>query len=126
MIEHPQKLMLLVDDTEIMLKTLSFGFGKLGWTVITMCDAQSALAILESMEQPPDVVITDYDMSPGENGIWLLKHVERLHPTAVRVLMAGLGLDDLGLTEDYEDDLVEYFVAKPQVDLEAIDALAGR
>src|SRR5215470_16812066 len=69
---------LVVDDNQDALDILASFFRHFGAKVLIADTARSALEIIRSV--PTNVVVSDL-MMPGEDGLWLIKHVRRLRPT---------------------------------------------
>jgi DNA-binding NtrC family response regulator len=78
--------------------------------VVTARDAQEAIATLAA--QTFDAIVTDFNMPPGEDGLWLLAEVARVHPSMRRLLMSTP--DPIpGLADALADGTVHRFFAKP-------------
>ena len=77
---------LVVDDEEAILETMSFTFMD-DYDVVTTTDAHEALRILEE-QQPVHVVITDQRM-PGMTGVELLQQVYTKFPETMRIMLTG-------------------------------------
>jgi CheY-like chemotaxis protein len=82
--ERPR--ILIVDDEEAILETMTFTFMDL-YDVLTTIDPTKALSILKE-NQPVSVVITDQRM-PGMTGVELLKQVYEQFPETVRIILTG-------------------------------------
>ena len=82
--ERPR--ILIVDDEEAILETMSFTFMDL-YDVLTTADPKKAISIIEE-NQPVAVVITDQRM-PGMTGVELLKAVYERFPETVRIILTG-------------------------------------
>jgi DNA-binding NtrC family response regulator len=115
--QHQRKTVLIVDDDELVLRTLQ-RLLRDEWDIYTARSAAEATVMLK--ERTFDAVLTDYEM-PGENGIWLLREVMRSSPTTHRVLCSGIGPD--GLPEYITSGLVVCFVAKPSTRADLLSAL---
>ena len=69
---------LLVDDDELVREALHDYFSECGAVVIA---AESARSGLKAFTQaPPDVLVSDLRMPPGEDGFWLIAAVRALKP----------------------------------------------
>jgi two-component system, OmpR family, KDP operon response regulator KdpE len=82
---------LLVDDDEALLRTLSMNLRARGFGVLTAGDGESALATLR--REAPDVVILDLGL-PGISGVEVLRELRGWSPVPVIVLSARHGSDD--------------------------------
>jgi FixJ family two-component response regulator len=89
--ETKRPRILIVDDEEAILETMTFTFMDL-YEVLTTSDPAKALTILDE-NQPIAVVITDQRM-PGMTGVELLKHVYDRHPETVRIILTGFADSD--------------------------------
>lgn len=94
---------LVVDDDELLVKSLSFNLRKNGYEVVTAGSAEEALVLVRS--QTPDLVLLDINL-PGMDGLDALHHIRDLMGVPVIFLTARrrdldqiLGLD-LG-ADDY-------------------------
>lgn len=77
---------LIVDDEEAILETMTFTFMDV-YQVLTTSDPQKAVEILDENE-PVAVVITDQRM-PDMTGVELLGQVYERHPDTVRIMLTG-------------------------------------
>jgi EAL domain-containing protein (putative c-di-GMP-specific phosphodiesterase class I)/FixJ family two-component response regulator len=69
---------LVVDDEPLILKLTYQALVKLGYSQVETADSvQTAAHLLMSSELPPSLIIIDLDM-PGEDGLDLLTHLERI------------------------------------------------
>ncbi|MBW1981254.1 MAG: response regulator [Deltaproteobacteria bacterium] len=85
---------LLVDDEEEFVSTLSERLGLRGITADTALDGEEALAKMS--EQTYDVVILDLLM-PGLGGLEVLKRVKMLSPQTEVILLTGHGATREGI-----------------------------
>jgi len=100
---------LIVDDEEAILETLSFTFMD-HYEVLTTPDPLAALQILET-NQPIAVVITDQRM-PGMTGVELLKRVYERFPETVRIILTGFA-DSEATIQAINDGHIYGYVNKP-------------
>ncbi len=77
---------LVVDDEPDMASGIKQYLDRLGYTVHTAPDAETAQGLLE--EQPIDLVLTDL-MLPASNGIELLERIKQDHPNTFVILFTG-------------------------------------
>jgi two-component system KDP operon response regulator KdpE len=82
---------LLVDDDEALVRTLSMNLRARGYGVITAEDGESALEALR--RDAPDVVILDLGL-PGISGVEALRELRQWSAVPVIVLSARHGSDD--------------------------------
>lgn len=100
---------LIVDDEEAILETLSFTFMD-DYEVLTTSDPASALSILEA-NQPVAVIITDQRM-PGMTGVELLRRVYERFPETVRIILTGFA-DTEATIKAINDGHIYGYVNKP-------------
>ena len=82
----PQRI-LIVDDEEVVRSLCSRLLTPLGYPVETAADGHQALACLE--KQPFDLVITDYSMPGGLDGLALGHAIRRRFPNTQIILMTA-------------------------------------
>jgi CheY-like chemotaxis protein len=100
---------LVVDDEEAILETMTFTFeGE--YEVFTSSDARRALQILDE-KAPIAVVLTDQRM-PNMSGVELLAEVCRRHPNTVRMILTGFA-DLEAIIEAINDGHVYAYITKP-------------
>jgi PAS domain S-box-containing protein len=100
---------LIVDDEEAILETMTFTFMDL-YEVLTTPDPTQALQILEENE-PVAVVITDQRM-PGMTGVELLREVYERFPETVRIILTGFA-DSEATIRAINDGHIYGYINKP-------------
>lgn len=100
---------LIVDDEEAILETMTFTFMD-SYEVLTTSDPRKALELLAD-NAPVAVVITDQRM-PEMTGVELLKQVYRKHPDTVRIMLTGFADTDATI-KAINDGHVYAYVNKP-------------
>jgi CheY-like chemotaxis protein len=105
--ERPR--ILIVDDEEAILETMTFTFMDL-YEVLTTVDPKDALCILEEND-PVAVIITDQRM-PGMTGDELLKKVYERFPETVRIILTGFA-DSEATIKAINDGHIYGYVNKP-------------
>jgi len=100
---------LIVDDEEAILETMSFTFMDL-YEVFTSTDARAALDILDE-SAPIACVITDQRM-PGMTGVEFLAGASKRHPETVRIMLTGFADADATI-QAINDGHVYAYVNKP-------------
>jgi CheY-like chemotaxis protein/cytidylate kinase len=86
----PSKI-LLVDDEQEFVKTLSERLTLRNMGSAVVHDGESALRLIEQDE--PDVMVLDLKM-PGQSGIDVLKKVKQTHPSIEVIILTGHGSDE--------------------------------
>ena len=81
---------LVVDDTEFMVKVLEDIFASDGFDVVTAASGEQALQLYE--EHLPDLVTLDVVM-PGMDGIATLQRLREIDPAAKVVMVSAMGLE---------------------------------
>jgi DNA-binding response OmpR family regulator len=109
---------LIVDDEDNLVRTLTIGLRLEGFEVAIARDAEGALQSLEAA--PADIAIVDL-MMPGTNGMELARKLRSLHPALRVVLTSAYHLSERQLTR--ADCGVVGFVPKPCVLSELIEFL---
>jgi CheY-like chemotaxis protein len=100
---------LVVDDEEAILETMTFTFeGE--YEVFTSTDARRALELLDE-KAPIAVVLTDQRM-PNMSGVELLAEVCRRHPNTVRMILTGFADLD-AIIDAINDGHVWAYLTKP-------------
>ena len=100
---------LIVDDEEAILETMSYTFMDL-YEVFTSTDARKALEILDE-KAPIACVITDQRM-PGMTGVEFLAEVSKRHPETVRIILTGFADADATI-QAINDGHIYAYVNKP-------------
>ncbi len=109
MSESERPKILIVDDEEAILETMTFTFMDL-YEVLTTSDPTKAMSILEE-NQPISVVITDQRM-PGMTGVELLKEVYERFPETVRIILTGFA-DSEATIKAINDGHIYGYINKP-------------
>ena len=99
---------LLVEDDPLVLLGAEQALSLAGMTVLTACDAETALHILTT--SPPDAVITDIRL-PGADGFELLRRVREQDREVPVILMTGHG--DIRMAVDAMHNGAYDFLEKP-------------
>src|SRR2546428_12643146 len=84
---------LLVDDDELVREALHDYFVECGAVVVAAASARAALKAF--MQAPPDVLVSDLRMPPGEDGFWLIAAIRALKPSQGGEVPAVAGAGDL-------------------------------
>ena len=100
---------LIVDDEEAILETMTFTFMDV-YEVLTATDGARALELLDE-KAPVSVVITDQRM-PKMTGVELLAHVFERHPDTVRIMLTGFA-DAEATIQAINDGHIYAYINKP-------------
>ena len=109
---------LLVDDEERILASLTRTLRREGYTLTTAQTPREALEILE--RESFDAVLSDHKM-PGMTGVELLAKVARLQPNAGKLLITGWA--QAVSDEEIRSIEIDAVIPKPWEDAELKDAL---
>ncbi len=109
MSETQRHRILIVDDEEAILETMTFTFED-DYEVLTASDARRGLEALDR-HAPVAAVLTDYRM-PNMTGVEFLAQVYERHPETTRIILTGFG--DIEIIEQaINDGHVYAYVRKP-------------
>ncbi|SEL64975.1 multi-sensor hybrid histidine kinase [Colwellia chukchiensis] len=80
--EQPERafehvVVLLIDNDELMLSALASQLGDWGCQVLTAHDHDSAAKVLATGEMVPDVILADYHLDDGENGVAIVQALQK-------------------------------------------------
>ncbi len=89
-------VVLIVDDEEGILESLSGIFEDEGYDVLTSSSGEDALRILKEQEQSPDLILLDIWL-PGIDGIQTLKEIKSLKPDLPVIMISGHGNIELAV-----------------------------
>lgn len=109
MSETERPRILIVDDEEAILETMTFTFMDL-YEVLTTSDPTQALGIMEE-NAPIAVVITDQRM-PGMTGVELLREIYERYPETIRIILTGFADSDATI-QAINDGHIYGYVNKP-------------
>ncbi len=105
---------LLVDDEEAFVKTLSDRLNMRDLNSDTACDGEEAIKCVDNQE--PDIMILDLKM-PGIDGLEVLRRVKKKYPKIQVIVLTGHGSDK---DEEESKRLGVYDYLKKPVDIETL------
>ena len=99
---------LIIDDDESLLKSLSAGLEKAGFQILTAKDGPTGLKT--TFDARPDLIILDVGL-PGMDGLETCRRLRELSDTPIIMLTARAAEEDIvkGLTAGADDYLVKPF-----------------
>ncbi len=100
---------LVVDDEEMMIKTIEFHLKKLGHEVITSSDGKEAMDKIE--QETPDLIISDI-MMPFMSGFELLSIVKTDPNKKIPVMLIS-SLDEIQVIDTAIEIGADDFIIKP-------------
>ena len=110
------KKVLVVDDNEVVLKTISLKLQGAGFTVITALDGSEAVAA--ARRETPDLILLDINFPPDVDGVpWdgfrIMDWFHRLDPSKKIPIIIITGLEDLRSKERASTSGAVAFFHKP-------------
>lgn len=104
-----KKLVFFVDDDKMILNLLEYTFsGRDGITVKTFPNGEECL---DEIDENPDLVILDYNLSHGEdevmNGLQVLKKIRETNNDAKVIMLSGQNDEEL-IAEILENKVVKF------------------
>jgi len=111
---------LIVDDDDGLLKTLSFILKRKGYTVTTAKDGPEAIARVE--EKPFDMIFMDIKM-PLMDGVETYKRLKKIRPEAMVMMMTAYAVENL-VQEALQEGA--YGIIYKPLDIEKVIALIER
>lgn len=113
----------IVDDDELILKSLARMLRRPGFSVHAFGSAREAL---DHLSEGPDLLISDYHL-PGIDGIDIAAMAKKVNPKVKTAILSG-GVEDDRVAEAMGSGTLDRFLQKPwrQDDLlAAVDELLG-
>jgi DNA-binding response OmpR family regulator len=94
---HPGDVVVLVDDSDTAREAVRGALEAGGYTVLEARNGAAALALCESLNAPPDLLLVDLGM-PDVGGSEVVQELARVHALSRVLIMTGHGpdLDDAG------------------------------
>jgi DNA-binding response OmpR family regulator len=89
---------LVVEDNEVLRGLLRTTLERASFRVLLAADAESALGLFASAEQPIDMLISDVKL-PGMNGVKLAQELRRRDPHLPILLVSGAFDEETGFPE---------------------------
>ncbi len=102
-------MILLLDDEENILRSLSRALRSAGVEIVTFSDPYKALDYLK--ENSVEIVISDFRMQK-QNGIAFLVEVKIFSPNSKRIILSGYADEQL-IKKSIEDETVHGYWLKP-------------
>lgn len=103
------KKLLLVDDDEIVLSSLSTILSQKGYSVLT---AQSGSEALDTLKKNKvDIIIMDHRM-PDMTGLEVFKIIKKLYPDIIRIMITG-DPDLIAFIPAIKNGDIEHYICKP-------------
>ena len=112
----PKKKILVVDDNEVILKTVSLKLQGCGYQVITALDGSEAVAA--ARKETPDLILLDINFPPEVDGVpWdgfrIMDWFQRLDPAKKIPIIIITGTEDVKLKERATSGGAVAFFHKP-------------
>ncbi len=106
---EPLRTLLLLDDEENVLRSLTRLFRRDGYSIISATSAKQAFELLAN--HPVQVVLSDQRM-PGISGTEFLSQVRDLYPDTIRIVLSGY-TDLASVTDAINRGAIYKFLTKP-------------
>ena len=112
----PKKKILVVDDNEVILKTVSLKLQACGYQIITALDGSEAVAA--ARKETPDLILLDISFPPAVDGVpWdgfrIMDWFRRLDPGKKVPIIIITGLEDMKNKERATSSGAVAFFHKP-------------
>ena len=112
----PEKKILVVDDNEVILKTISLKLQGCGYQIITALDGSEAVAA--ARKETPDLILLDINFPPDVDGVpWdgfrIMDWFHRLDPAKKIPIIIITGLEDMKNKERATSSGAVAFFHKP-------------
>ena len=114
-----QKVLLLVENEALILISLQVSLNNAGFHVLTAAHGMAAIEQLNSADNNISGLITDVDLSNGDNGWDIARHARESNHSLPVVYMTGDGQD--WASQGVPNSLV---VRKPFADIQIITAIS--
>lgn len=119
----PGRLVIVVDDDQLVLEGMRDLLGSWGWDVATCATAEQGLKALGSGERRPDLIISDCRLADGESGI---DAIERLRSAFDAPIPALLISGDTGSEQLRQAEAAGYLLLHKPVSPMALRTTLGR
>jgi DNA-binding NtrC family response regulator len=118
--DHPR--LLLVDDDELVLSTLTLVLARNGFAVVPACGVNQALRLIT--QQPFDVLLSDLHMPGAGDGLTVVSAMRHANPAAVTFIFSGC--PEMLQATDAIRQQVDEVVSKPVSPVVLVDAIRDR
>jgi two-component system, sensor histidine kinase len=81
------KVILVIDDDAVVLNGMNGVLRSWGCGVLTACSEPEALACLAEQDRPPDLIISDYWLADGANGIQVINRLRETVGSPIAALL---------------------------------------
>ena len=108
--EPPSREVLVLEDELRVALALSRLLTMSGFRVCVARDADQARSLIQGHERAFGIIIADYGMRGGEDGLSFLRWASERTPQTRRILISGLDLIEL---QDQIQDICHIFLTKP-------------
>ena len=114
--EKPARKILVVDDNEIIIKTISLKLQGAGYQVITAMDGAEAVAAVR--KENPDLILLDIGFPPDVtsmqwDGFRIMKWFHRLDAAKKNPISSSTGSEDLKMKERANNSWAVAYFQKP-------------
>jgi two-component system, cell cycle sensor histidine kinase and response regulator CckA len=92
--KSPRAHLMLVEDDELYRKSLELFLGRRGYDVLLAGSSEEALGLIERLESPIDLLITDV-MLPGLDGYYLSEMMQSQYPDIITIFISGYPQEEM-------------------------------
>lgn len=104
-----EKVLLLVDDEENIVRALYRSLRRDGYKIVTAHSGPEGLETLQ--HHKVDVIVSDQRM-PEMSGVEFLNHAKELYPNTIRIVLSGY-TDLDSVTDAMNQGVIDKFLTKP-------------
>ncbi len=111
--KEKEKIILVVDDSKISRDIMKSSLSLANYKVIEANNGKEALEIINTMDKPPALIVTDQEM-PEMNGIELAKNIRNSNKfSRIPIIMATSLFDDINLKKECFESGINKLISKP-------------
>jgi len=84
------KLVVVIDDDPMVLEGMSGLLRSWGYQVLTAATEGAALASLAAQGRRPDLIVCDYRLAGGRNGVQVVEHLREAYEIPALIITGGV------------------------------------
>lgn len=84
------RLVVVIDDDPMVLEGMSGLLRSWGYQVVTAATEDGALARLAEQGRRPDLIVCDYRLAGGKNGVQVVEHVRAAYEIPALIITGGV------------------------------------
>jgi signal transduction histidine kinase len=117
------KLVVVIDNDPLVLESMGGLIRSWGCSVVTGCTESAALAELAEFNHPPNVIISDYHLQNGKNGIEAIKSMRNILSAPIPAFLMSGDINSEPLRKAHENG---YSLLHKPIDPAALRAMLAR